>query len=76
MDEHIEIKVYKFPAPREVDRELYPLIRATNSCSGMVVSGPSQGRQVSIRGFGMIPKFRAWVSGPSRGYFSFSQLRM
>ena len=44
MDEHIEIKVYKFPAPREVDRELYPLIRATNSCSGMVVSGPSQGR--------------------------------
>ena len=25
-----------------------------------LVSGPSRGRQVSIRGFGMIPKFRAW----------------
>ena len=23
VDEHIEIKVYKFPAPREVDRYLY-----------------------------------------------------
>ena len=29
MDEHIEIKVYKFPAPLEVDRYLYHMGKLT-----------------------------------------------